>query len=152
MSYSFNPMTEEELNSASMIEEGFYDFEVVKSTRKTSKSGNPMAELNINVWDKEGKQHLIFDYLVFSTVPLNIKKVKHFCDAVGLQDQYKQGQIPEELERYCGKVLIGIQEEKPNPNGGCWPKKNIVVDYLKSDKESSKKPIESNELNDDIPF
>lgn len=151
MSYSFDPKTEEELATSLLIEDGVYNFEVVKSTRKTSKSGNAMCELQLNVWDKDGKINPIFDYLVFSQIPLNIKKVKHFCDAVGLQEEYKKGQIPEELERFCGKLQLGTQEERPNPNGGVWARKNTVVDYIASDGQSSKKP-EIDQFSDDIPF
>ena len=151
MSYSFDPMTEEEIASSNIIEDGVYNFEVVKSTRKTSKSGNAMCELQLNVWDNDGKINPIFDYLVFSKIPLNIKKVKHFCDAVGLQEEYKKGQIPEELERFCGKLQLGTQEERPNPNGGVWPRKNNVIDYIAGDGQSSKKP-EIDQFSDEIPF
>jgi len=151
--YTFNPMTEEEIQASSLMEAGVYNFEVVKSTRKNSKSGNPMAELQINVWDKEGKQHLVFDYLVFSSVPMNIKKVKHFCDATGLAENYKQGSIPEELERYAGMVEIGVQDEQPKPAGGFYPKKNVVIDYVMTEKGAVKhEKAEDSFIDDSIPF
>lgn len=149
MSYSFKPMTEEEFSTYKLLEEGDYEFEVVKSTRKTSKSGNAMAELNIGVWDKEGKQYFIYDYLVFSNVPLNIKKIKHFCDAVGLQDQYKQGIIPDALEGNSGKVSIGTKDKESNGNGGFYPAKNFVIDYISS---NSKKEKTDNFIDDELPF
>ena len=134
MSYNFNPLTEEELNSFPMIEPGVYDFEVLKSTRKVSKSGNDMCEINICVWDKNGKVSQLFDYLVFSKVALNIKKIKHFCDAVGLTENYKRGELPEDLTGLAGKVEIGIREKQPNNSGGFYPEQNIVVDYVMKDK------------------
>lgn len=156
MSYSFLPMTEEEINAPSLIDDGVYDFQVLKSTRKTSQKGNPMAELRLKLWDKEGKTHTLFDYLVFSQVPLNIRKVKHFCDAVGLQEDYKKGKLPEELENFCGKAHIGIQEKQPKSNGGFYPEKNVVVDYIISDKSATKhesiKETVDQDLNDDLPF
>lgn len=164
MSYNFNPMTEEEINSANLIENGVYNFEVLSSTRKISKSGNPMAELQLHVWDKNGKTHIIFDYLVFSSIALNIKKVKHFCDATGLQVEYAKGEIPENLERYCGEVQIGTQEEQPRQGGGFYPKKNIVIDYcyqnnivnehIKSKREEATSTEKKDEFIDDIdiPF
>ena len=151
MSYNFNPMTEEEINDAGLLENGVYEFEVLKSTRRMSKSGNPMAELLLNVWDKNGKHYPIYDYLVFSSIPLNIRKVKHFCDAVGLAEEYKQGSIPEELERYCGKVDIGTQDEQPKPSGGMYGKKNIVLDYVMTDKGAVKHESSDN-VSDDVPF
>jgi hypothetical protein len=156
MSYKFTPMSEEEMESFSLIEDGIYDFEVIQSIPKTSKSGNQMSELIINVWDNEGKIHPIYDYLVFSSVPLNIRKVKHFCDAVGLQEEYKKGEIPEELINRSGKVHIGIKAEQPNPNGGNFPKKNIVINYIMTNKDpvkyTSPSSDGSKELNDDVPF
>src|ERR1019366_7780465 len=129
----------------------------VKSERQLSAKGNAMAKLQLRFWDKEGKAHFVFDYLVFSEVNLCIRKVKHFCDAVGLAEQYAKGEIPEELELFCGKLQLGTQEEKPNPNGGVYPMKNIVVDYVKSDgKKAGMKPLpaksDDNFDDVDLPF
>ena len=135
MSYSFPVLSDEELQSFPLLKPGVYDFEILKSTRKVSKnSGNDMAELNIQIWDNEGKTSSMFDYLVFSTVPLNIRKVKHFCDATGLSENYKRGELPEDLSGLSGKVQIDIQDEQPNDKGGYYPRKNNVVDYVMTDK------------------
>jgi len=153
MSYDFTPLSEEELNDLNIIDEGIYNFEVVKSIRRTSKAGNPMCELTLKFWDSEGKIHTLFDYLVFSSIGLNIRKIKHFCDSVGLVEKYKQGSLPEEFAGYSGKVHVGIQEEKPNPNGGFYAKKNIVTDYVVTELgavkyESTEKPF----VDSDLPF
>lgn len=156
MSYSFTPLTEEEIDAISLMEDGIYNFEVVKSTKKQSSSGNPMIVLELNFWDKEGKNHLVYDFLVFTHVPLNIRKLKHFCEAVGLGEDYKKGSLPESLERYVGKAQVGRREPQPNQNGGFHPKKNYVIDYvLDSVKEKgTMKPdsIDDAPLNDEIPF
>lgn len=156
MSYSFTPLTQEQLDSAGLAEEGIYNFEVIKSTKKTSKSGNPMAELQITIWDKNGKNHSLFDYLVFSNIPLNIRKVKNFCDTTGLVEEYKKGNLPEELQGKCGKVSIGIQGNQPNPKGGVYPSKNVVLDYVLNDPNSlsSSADITDEPFKDDdeIPF
>lgn len=136
MSYNFPSMTDEELEQ--LLDDGVYDFEVKKSERKTSKNGNPMAKLYLKVWDKDGKEHTVFDYLVFSHVPLNIKKIKHFCDAVGKSRNYKEGSLPEELGGLSGKVQIATKDEQPNDTGGFYPKSNIVVDYIMTDKGAVK--------------
>ena len=155
MSYCFNPMSDEELDAIDIIPEGVYNFEVLKSTRKVSKSGNPMAALQLNVWDNDGKTRCVFDYLVFSNVNLNIRKVSHFSKAVGLHEEYKKGELPEELELLSGKVQIGIQDEQEKPGGGFYPKKNIVIDYIADGKVKAKP---SNDKTDafqedtDIPF
>ena len=121
-----------------------------------------MAELNIKFWDRNGKVHTMFDNLVFSTVPLNIRKVKHFCDATGLQEYYKRGELPEELGGYSGRFRISIQRgqiipvEKLNgkPMGSKYPDKNVVEDYVLTDKGAVKYEAVSgsNDLNDDLPF
>ena len=155
MSYSFNPLTEEELDAIDLIKEGVYNFEIVKSTRKVSKAGNAMAELQLNVWDSLGRTHCIFDYLVFSSVNLNIKKLSHFCKSVGLHEEYKRGELQEELERLSGKVEIGIQGEQAKPGGGFYPKKNIVVDYVTEEGKVNNAPLFTTTdaaLNDDLPF
>jgi hypothetical protein len=159
MSYSFQPLSDNELNAINLVEDGEYEFEVVKSTRKTSRAGNPMAELQIKFWDKMGMIHTVYDYLVFSTVPLNIRKVKHFCEAVGLDEEYKSGSIPEELSGYTGEIKISTDpgQEIPEdrlqgkPKGSKYPSKNVVDDYIKGD--GIKKMVEKdNLLSDDVPF
>lgn len=158
MSFNFTPLSDEEIDAINLIDPGIYNFSVVKSTRKLSKSGNHMAELQLSIWDMAGKTHLIFDYLVFSNVPLNIRKVKHFCDAVGLQEDYKKGQLPEELNNFCGKAEVGIQEAQRNPSGGMYSKKNVVVDYVSATEEKSTnisvgKQKDSTEfIDDELPF
>lgn len=158
MSYNFNPMSDEELDAMDIIPDGVYNFEVLKSTRKTSKKGNPMAELQLNVWDSEGKTHPVFDYLVFSSVNLNIKKVSHFCKAVGLAEEYKRGEIPEELKRLSGKLELGTQEPQEKPGGGFYAKKNVVVDYIPADagvnitNPAVAKPVDDFQDDESIPF
>jgi hypothetical protein len=156
MTYNLQPLSEEELNAYDLIEEGVYDFEVLKAERQTSKSGNPMAKLQLNIWDKQGKSSVIFDYLVFSSVKFCTRKVKHFCEATGIEDDYLKGTIREELEQLCGKVHIGVQESLPNPNGGYYLSKNVVIDYITKDNASQvnvpMKKIEEMEFNDQIPF
>lgn len=154
MNYTFTPLSDEELNAIDLIDEGVYDFQVIKATRRTSKSGNPMCELMLDVWDINGKAHHVYDYLVFSSVNLNIKKVSHFCKAVGLHEEYKRGDIPEGLANYCGKLQLGIQDERPNPSGGTYPKKNVVADYVPNDlaKTEKKEEKKDDQFNDDLPF
>lgn len=153
MSYVFTPLTDEELDSKtfSLLEEGDYSFEVSKAVKKTSKAGNAMAELQLKIWDKYGKINYVFDYLIFSNVPLNIKKVKHFCESTGIEDCYKKGSIPEELQSLCGKVKIGIGKGNEKPDGGFYPDKNIVIDYLKDKSIVNVKNAEDN-FDDELPF
>jgi hypothetical protein len=156
--YEFDPLTDEQLEAMDVVEEGHYRFEVQKSTRKVSKNGNPICELQIKFWDKDGNVHVVFDYLVFSKVNLNIKKVSHFCKAAGLEEQYKKGQLPEDLQYCCGVAHVGIREEQKSPDGKVYPKKNIVVDYdvmAKGTAAGGMKPlpeVKDEFIDDVIPF
>lgn len=152
MSFTFTPLTDEQIEAISMVEPGEYDFTVLYSQRKISRAGNPMCQLQLQIWDREGCSRLINDYLVFSSVPLNIKKVSHFCKSVGLDEQYDKGNIQEDLSGLNGKCVIGIDEEEPNPNGGFYPKKNSVRDYLKCIKKEEKQAVIDEKFNDDVPF
>lgn len=160
--YKFPSMSDEELNAVDLVEDGIYDFEVIRSKPKMSHAGNPMAELNIKFWDKNGKIHTLFDNLVFSTVPLNIRKIKHFCDATGLQDYYSRGELPEELGGYSGKFKITTQLGQLIPmdrlngkaHGSKYPDKNVVEDYilLENDISKTERTSEKNSFDDDLPF
>jgi hypothetical protein len=161
MSFSFPVMTEEEIQALNLVDEGIYDFEVVKATQKTSKSGNQMIELQLAIWDDKGKNHIVFDYLV--SITSMIYKIKHFCDTVGLTAEYQSGNFDVmQCEGRRGKVHIIVQAGQPNPNGGMYSDKNAVRDYVIDDKgnvkidlSGKKSPEPKDEpslVDDDIPF
>jgi len=153
MSYTFPSFTDEELESPNLIEPGIYHFEVAKAERQTSKAGNPMAKLTLRVWDNAGKTQTLFDYLIFSNIALNIRKVKHFCHSVGLVEEYQKRELPEELANYCGQVEVGIEDPQPKAGGGMYARKNKVVDYIVGEVKTPKQPnLPADEFNDDIPF
>lgn len=158
MSYSINTMSDEELDKANLLEDGTYDFEVAKAERQTSKSGNPMVKLSLRVWDKQGAEHYIYDYLVFSHIAFCNRKIKHFCQSTGIEEDYKKGNIREELEHLSGKVLIGYQESQPKKGGGDYPAKNVVNDYVTVDNAQQTLPTpkvnveQPAEFSDDLPF
>jgi hypothetical protein len=155
MSYTFTPKTEEELEQGDLMPDGLYSFEVTKAERKISQAGNPMAALQLLVWEVSGKSRIVFDYLIFSDVSMCIKKVKHFCDTTGLKAEYLQGNIPEDLSGLSGKLWIVTQDEQVDPKTGKrYPKKNVVDDY-ESEKQAKKadtgEPFVDSDLSD-LPF
>jgi hypothetical protein len=161
MSYNFQPMSEEELNKPDdLIADGIYNFEVIKSMRKTSRNGNPMAELHLKFWDKDGAVHTVTDYLVFSSVKFNIRKIKHFCDAVGLQDSFLKGELPEEFGGYAGKLSLVTQEGQEIPEdklkgkrpGSKYPDKNVVEDYVMTDQGAVKYENSASKEHANAPF
>ena len=146
--FSFTPMSDEELNASNLLDPGVYDFEVGRSEPKTSKAGNLCSNLRLKVWDKKGKNHSVFDCLVFSSHQFSQRKLRHFCDSIGLTKEYKAGELPHELSGYSGKVQIDIEDEVTGDGGRVYPKKNVVVDYVMTDKGAVKHDL----LDDEIPF
>lgn len=146
----FTPLTENELHASDLLPEGTYQYKVIKSEDKISYSGNEYIALTLKITDKEARDHLVFGNLSL------IKLLKHFCDVNNMQDQYKSGEIYANLcqNKVGGRVVIGIEGEKPNPSGGVFRAKNIVKDYVYAINESKLMPLQNKDdfINDVIPF
>jgi hypothetical protein len=127
-----------------LLSDGVYDFTVVHAEEKISQSGNEYIFLKLGIWDDQGRERLIFTNLAL------IKLLKHFCDISGLQDKYQLGEV---LALDClhkmGKVEIGIEKGKPKLEGGMYPDKNIVKDYIKTTKLEIE-PVKF--IDDSLPF
>lgn len=149
---NFTPLSEQELQIASLMPEGIYDYQVVKAEDKISKAGNEYTSINLMVWDEQGKEHIIYTNMAL------IKLLKHFCDVNNMEEQYKSGNIiAASFEgKNGGKVQLGIEGEKPKEGGGNYKAKNIVLDYIAPSADSTMKPLPAAKkddfLNDDIPF
>ncbi|CEG60979.1 DUF669 domain-containing protein [Legionella micdadei] len=140
----FTPKTEEELQLMTLLEPGIYQFQVSTATNEMSKSGNEMIKLTLNIWDKDGRLHFIYDYLLEAMG----YKLRHFCETTGLIDKYDHGEINvTDCINRQGYVELAIQEGKLKDNGERYPSRNSVKDYIKKSKVES-----ANDLNDDIPF
>ncbi len=90
----------------------------------------------------------------FSFQPMTsmIYKIKHFCDTVGLDNEYKAGNFDVmQCEGRKGKAHIIIQAGKPNPKGGMYQDKNAVKDYVMTDKGAVKYDSDS-KGHADLPF
>ena len=149
MSFTFQPLSEEEIKALNIIEPGIYDFEVLDAQEKISKSGNPMIEMQIKVWDLHGKEKTITDYMV--STPKMLYKVKHFCDSVGLTQKYESGSFaPYDCIGKTGKLNLTIQKSND------YPDKNSIKDYVVYAKMegSNVSPIKKDDsfINDDLPF
>jgi len=150
----FQPLTEEEIKRAMFIEDGSYNYKVVKSSEKKSdKTGNDYIALELTVWDKAGKERLIFCNL------WSIKLLKHFCDVNGMEEDYKSGDIPSYkfMNKSGGKVTIGFEPEKINPTGGMYKAKNVILDFVSDSampNNTHKNDIDDllNQFDKDVPF
>lgn len=124
----FNPVSEEQAEKAArgfLLKPGECEFEVRTAEDQTSSSGNPMIKLTLDVWDADGKQAVVFDYLL-DAMP---HKVRHFAYAVGMGHIYEEGDIPAEA---CvgkgGRLQIRTKQQR-----GYEPK-NDVADYVVTDR------------------
>ncbi len=143
----FTPRKDEELSN--LLEEGEGQFEVIKAIKKESKSGNPMISLVLKCWDAKGNQGNIFEYLILNDNVFSMRKIKHFCYSVGLEQKYESGELNAyECENKSGNLIIGIQKDKT----GKYPDKNSVYDFLKKKEIDIKKVDQNKDLNDDIPW
>jgi len=139
----FTPKSESEIQRSNLIDAGVYNFQVIAAKDTVSKNGNEMIELQLNVWDMNGREHFIYDYLLEAMS----FKLRHFAESTGLLGRYEAGElVANDCIGKSGNVEISIQAGRPNPNGGTYPDKNSVKDYIV--KSESDKPI----CIDDIPF
>lgn len=126
----FEPKTEEEIQVALIAPDGEYDFTVIEAVEKTSKKGNAMIEVRINVFTEVGELHL-YDYLL----ELMAFKLRHFCSSIGVLADYNLGTL--EVENIVGRSgRVKITSEKQEGYG----LRNVVKDYVK--KEHGEPPTE----------
>lgn len=161
MSYSYQPLTEEQCSKErgfALLDPGIYNFEVLTADYKTSSTGNPMIALKLRVWGNDGKDYLVYDYLVATNKMM--WKTKHFCDSVGLDKIYASSNFNEALcPGKSGKALISLKIGNKKPDGTSYADKNAVDDYVMTDKGATKYdsaqpfiPPKHTNTDDDLPF
>lgn len=127
----FTPKSEKEIQAANLLPAGEYDFTVVRAEDTKSKAGNDMIKVTIGIYQQNGTQRLMDDYLLES-VP---HKLRHFAETIGLLAQYEMGQLgADELEGRAGRVKIRIKEQTD------YPSKNEVKDYVVDKSKRDLKP------------
>lgn len=150
----FTPKSEEELGGDRVVfPAGDYEAMVYKASEETSKSGNDMIKLQLEIFDpKGGPSAFVFDYLVATEKALF--KIRHFCDSAGMLDLYESGSLYADA---CidANVMVKLVVEKYEGDD-----QNKVKDYIKRptpqsqpvtrepDWEQAKKSVPD----DDIPF
>lgn len=151
MQYEYK--TPEELEAERpQLKEGVADFEIVNATDDISKSsGNPMIKLVVKVWDVEGKQGNLFDYLV-PHVPFKIKQV---CDAIGRPEWYAANfdLRPDMLIGKSGSCVLGKERKSKDPKYANREPRIIISSYTSADEPKKEAPTADNNFeDDDIPF
>lgn len=156
----FDPLTDAQLDAEKAerlkaflpLPKGVYSFEVIFAEDKISKAGKEMIELTLRIWASDGTMHEIRDWLTTGF----LSKLKHFCYVTGLEEQYEAGTLTAGPCMYkTGMVMLDIDKGKPDPNGGVYPDRNKVVDYVADQlKEAKLTAIANKETFDstDIPF
>lgn len=127
-----NPLSREQMQQGDLVEPGNYDFEVVDAQERMSKSGNEMIELQVKIWDKNGRGRVLFDYLL-SALEF---KLGHFAECTGLFDKYQEGALSaEDCIGKSGQCKVYIQKSKDPQYGD----KNSIADYLLTDDQVAAK-------------
>lgn len=148
------PKSDAEIQAMMMMPEGVYPFVVVDAKERTSKNGNEMIELKLEVLDDQNRAHFIFDYLLASMA----FKLKHFCESTGLTDKYDADDLrANDCLRKRGFVEIKADKAPRIVDGREYPPKNSVKDYVSEQPEkqvafpNAAPPLDP-EFNQDIPF
>lgn len=134
----FEPLTDEQIESQKKrLIPGMADFEILDAKEKTSKSGNPMIEVILRVWDSEGTQGQLKDFL-----PSNVQwKIKSILQAINKGDLYQTGNVTSlDLVMGCGKCMLGMEKSR-DPQ---FPDQIRVKEYLSLET--------TNNDSDDIQF
>lgn len=154
----YRAMNEDEVMAAryNLLDDGDYNGVVKISTARSSSNGNHMADMWVEVFDKNGEPHDIRDFLVFSKNML--WKIKHFCDSAGLEKEYLADQFTPDMAKHQHirarvrkRAGTEIPPDKLNgkPMGSRYPDQNIIEDYIKDEFAMENK---ENFINDDISF
>lgn len=107
-----------------LLPDGEYDFEVSEAKDKTSNAGNEMIALTLKVWDINGKEFYVRDWLMEQNPRAKMKMLR-FCQTTGITESYDAGSIDQNVcFALAGRVLIGHQD---SPDFG---PQNRVIDYL----------------------
>lgn len=154
------PLTKEQSKQGDLIPPGIYPFEVVDAIDDISKSsGNDMITLKLKIFMPDGKERILFDYLLEAME----FKLAHFFDAIGKWDKYESGAFcADDCYGMSGEVKIYIQKDKK----GEYPDKSAVADYMLSEaqeaakterkltavKQQAKDDFVDSDLDADLPF
>jgi hypothetical protein len=118
------PKTEKEIAESNLWQPAEYGFEILDATDEVSKSsGAEMIKMKVAVYNGEGEQRIVFDYLLDSMA----HKVRHAADCCGLLDKYEAGTLmADDFKGKNGYLKLRIQKDKT----GAYPDKNVIADYV----------------------
>lgn len=127
----FEPKSESEIASDSLLAAGVYPFEVMVATDEISKAGNEMIKLKLCVYADDGDTAHIYDYLMEKVA----YKLRHFADAAGMLISYDHGELTAaQCAGKSGYCKIVIDNKDPS-----YLPKNVVKDYVANRENGSSK-------------
>ena len=109
-----------------------YEFDVVNATETTSKSsGKDMLVLTLDVHHEGGTKRFT-DYIVCD----QDDKLFSFCKSIRCLEAYHHGTFgPDDCAGTNGQCKLGIEKGSAAPDGGFYPDKNKVRQYVDGDAE-----------------
>lgn len=164
----FTPKTEQELQSARLLPEGTYAFDVLSAEDRLSKAGNEMIALELLVYTQDGGTRKVRDFLMEKMA----FKLAAFARTTGLTAKYSEGRISsEDCLGKSGWLKLTVESGKPKADGsGNYPDRNSVKDYTtekqskvanltapsaapaKASEKAADAAAASSGLDEDVPF
>jgi uncharacterized protein DUF669 len=142
----FTPVSEED--AAGCYPKGEYDALVANATEKTSKTGNPMIEVDLTVYGPNGQENNVRDWLVGTDG--GQYKIQRFCKSADLWETYQAGELcADSCKELRVTVKLGIEE-----GDGQYPPRNKVMDYMPrklSSAPSAGQPVAKPEPRKELP-
>lgn len=149
----FRPMSREEADKKrfSVLEPGRYNARIVHAEETTSKAGNDMFVVELEVFGPDGPV-IVKDYLL--PTPKMIWKLLHLAEALGIEAKYQAGEMrpADVVERSC---CVDTVLEKPKPDSKYQRPQVRIDDYMKQEFAPDGSPRASGGAarnDDDIPF
>jgi hypothetical protein len=132
----FDPLKDDEkvVKKYEPLPAGDYDFVILDAAETTSKAGNDMLKVKLDIKDEH-----IYDYLL--TTGSTAWKLKAFCRAMNLLDKYQSGSLNAgDLIGRKGRVELGIEDAKEG-----YDARNRVKKYIPHDGGPHVEPAMSEE-------
>jgi len=150
----------------STIADGDYPFVVIGAEDRVSKNGNEMIAVELECTVSDNRKITVYDYLTFTDAALF--KIKQFCDAVGLTDNWASGQLEAadcvgqegtvRLEKGDPYMQIawylrrGGWQESPTRKTLSESEKKRGLESLKTKISQQSASVNAPSKDDDIPF
>ncbi len=152
-SFTWPVLTKEELlEQQRYLKPGEYDFQIIGAQYRNSKSGKPMFELTLKIWDVTGDIYTAKEWLLLTKDFAH--KIRGFWICVGHPEIYEKGQCKE--DDFLDKQGRCKTDAEPSQDGETMFIR--VKKFLKPEgdsivvKPSTISPVVEDFVEDDIPF